>query len=264
MDNNNPELKPNLLYWEKVFFSFSIIKKFSKYFQKYSFNNNLSLSKLFSDLFKKEISFEECPNELIKIIKSKNKGYLLSNPTQLFNYILIELHNELKNLEKNEENNQMQYNNKYETDESKAYDMFMKYRNNNRSFIEKLFFGVKKMTKTCQNCNISFYIFKFLKFCPINLENMYGFVKLNLLYKNIQREFEKKDFCINCNMQHKFKMKTEIISKPDILIFVLFNYYKDVKIDFTESLILNGNLNENSEEKEEYNIKSFVMGKKKK
>ena len=64
-------------------------------------------------------------------------------------------------------------------------------------------------------------------------------------------------------MQHKFKMKTEIFSKPDILIFVLFNYYKDVKIDFTESLILNGNLNENSEEKEEYNIKSFVMGKKK-
>ena len=263
MDNNNSELKPNLIFWEKVFSSFFIIKKFSKYFVKKSFNKNLSLSKLFSDLFKKEISFEECPTELIKIIKSKNKGKLLSNPTQLFNYILTELHNELKSLEKNEENKQIQIN-EYETDEKKAYDMFIKYYNNNRSFIEKLFFGIKKITKTCQNCYMSFYVFKFLKFCPINLENMYGFLRLKFLYKNIQRIFEKEYFCINCNKHHKFKIKTEIVSNPDILIFVLFNYYKDVKIDFTESLILDGDLTKSSEEEKEYNIKSFVMGKQKK
>ena len=265
MDNNNHhQLKPNLLFWEKVFSSFSIIKEFYKYFKEISINENLPLSKLFSDLFKKEIIFEDCPNRLRNIIISKNKGNLLSNPTKLFNYILSALHNELKYLEKNEEDKQIKMN-EYETNESKAYDIFMKYRNNNRSFIEKLFFGVKKITKTCQECCKSFYIFKFLKLCPINLAKIHGFINLNFLYKNIQRIFEKEYFCINCNKQQKFKIKTEIVSKPNILIFVLFNYDNNAKIDFSEYLYLNRNLDENSErERELYKIKTFIMGYKKK
>ena len=251
-NNNNIELEPSPFYWEAIFSSFSKIKKLSNFFKQKDkdINQDNSLIKLFYNLCSEKKTLKECVKEFQKIIISKNKKDLLLNPKSLFNFLLNELHNELKNIDKKNEEHIPKLKRQNEFNEDNAYNDFKNYSYKNISFIQQLFFGTKKITKTCQYCNRRSYDFNFLNFIPINIQNITGTTKLEYLYDNIQREFEKKINCFICKTIQNFKIKIDITNTPEILIIFLFNHQKNVKIEFPYEL---------SEKEEKYKLKSLVM-----
>ena len=97
MENENIfKLKPNFSYWEEVFSSFILLKVFNYYFQQMKSepdNNEYPISKLFYDLFNKNIEKSNCPIEFQKIIFSKKMEKIINNPPKLFGFLLVELHN---------------------------------------------------------------------------------------------------------------------------------------------------------------------------
>ena len=250
MENrNNNHLKLNINYWEAIFSSFAKIKKLNRYFTEILKPNNeeLLLSNLFYKLLVKEISINNFIKEFQNLVISKNINS--SNPPKLINFFLDELNNELKN--SNIESNKINTNNlpkEFIYDNNEAYNLFFEYAKNNKSFIQELFFGTKKIIKTCNSCNSTSYKYDFVKAIPLNLQNITGTIKLEYLFENIQRNFEKQLFCPKCNENTNFILKIEIKKIPEVLIFLLYNYNnKNIKIDFVPTF------------EENYYLKSFVI-----
>ena len=256
--NIDLKLMPNELYWESIFSCFFKLKKLADYFTE--LNRTLTeeenpISKLFFDYFNRQKTIEECPEALKKILILKKREDLFSEPTALFDYLIEELHNELKSLDNN---NKININNENENkciksyrDENTAMEKFYEYEKNNKSIIQKLFFGRKKITKYCESCGEISYKIEFLKFCPFNLKGINDSVTIENLYENIQREFEKEYYCNSCEKNQKFKIKISIESNPEILIFLFFNLSEKLNIDFGKDFT-ESNIN--------YRVKSLVMG----
>ena len=186
-------------------------------------------------------------NEFQNIVISKNINN--SNPAKLINFFLDELHYELKNknIEIKEINNNDSLN-EFIYDNDEAYKLFTEYAMNNKSFIQELFFGTKRIKKSCQSCKSTSYEYSYLKFIPLNLQNITESIKLEYLFNNVQREFEQKLFCPKCKKDKKFKKQIEIKEMPKVLILLLYNYKKNIKVDFIPTL------------EENYKLKSFVIG----
>ena len=256
----NIELKlmPYESYWESIFSSFFKLKKLADCFTelKYTLTEEENpISKLFFDYFNRQKAIEECPKALKKILISKKREDLFGKPTALFGYLIEELHNELKSLDNNininNENNCI----KSHPDENTAMEKFYEYEKNNKSIIQKLFFGRKKITKSCESCGEISYKIDFLKFCSFNMKGINGAVTIENLYENIQREFEKECYCKSCEKNQKFKIKINIENNPEILIFLFFNHSQNLNIDFAKDFN-KSNINTNIN----YRIKSLVMG----
>ena len=256
MENENIfKLKPNFSYWEEVFSSFILLRIFNDYFQQMKSepdNNEYPISKLFYDLFNKKIEKSNCPIEFQKIIFSKKMEKIINNPPKLFGFLLVELHNEIKILDGQKNiNNYFQKVAKEEKylneKEKEAYKFFKLQSQNENSFVQNLFFGIKKIIKSCKNCKTKDYIFRYFIFCPFNIEKIKEMVDIKDLYENIQREFDSKNKCQDC--QNNFTMKIEIFEEPKILILLFFNYQKKTRVDFDVKF------------NDKYIIESFIMGK---
>ena len=131
--------------------------------------------------------------------------------------------------------------------EKEAYKFFKLQSQNENSFVQNLFFGIKKIIKSCKNCKTKDYIFRYFIFCPFNIEKIKEMVDIKDLYENIQREVDSKNKCPEC--QNYFTMKIEIFEEPKILILLFFNYQKKTRIDFDVKF------------NDKYIIESFIMGK---
>ena len=251
MENRkNDKLMPNILFWEAIFSSFKKINELSNYFTELKEepnNDNYPLLRLFYDLFNNlKLSIKNITILFKNIIVLKKRQDLLLNSRQLFNFLLEELHHELilfdNKIIKGENMN------KISNELEQAEELFEEYEKNNKSFIQRLFFGTKQIKKICQKCKSITYKLDFLKFCPINIQNVKGFIEIEKLYDNIQREFEIINFCNNCNKKEKCIIKIDIVKEPKILILFIFNYIDKTKIDFSDTF------NDN------YELKSIVMG----
>ena len=259
-NSNNFKIKPNLLFWEEVFSSFFKLGDLESNFgtlKKELINEDYPLIKVFTDYFEQTKKIKDCSKEFINIVISKNKQDLLANPLKLFDFLLEELHNELINLiheikeekeKKEEEKKDDHITNSFRQEQDKAYEEFQIYEKNNKSFIQKLFFGIKKINKRCLSCGVESYKFDFLKFCPIDIQNSTGIFEIEDLYQNIQREFEKNYFCNNCKKKQNFNIRIEVILEPEIFIIFILNHSTKVKINFLEGF------------DDKYRIKTLVMG----
>ena len=151
MENNiEINLMPNQLYWEAIFSSFFKLKKLSDSFIELKYKltkENHPISKIFQDYFKRNRNISECPTDLKKILISKNKPDLITEPQKLFSFLIEELHNELKNLNNKINNEEENIRIKSEYDENIARNNFNEYKKNNKSIIQKLFFGEKRNNK---------------------------------------------------------------------------------------------------------------------
>jgi len=252
MENrNNNHLNLNNNYWEAIFSSFAKINKLTSYFTEKlkPTNKESSLANLYYNFLNKDISVNNFIKEFQNIAISKNINN--SSPPRIINFFLEELHNELKNKKIEVEeinNNNNDSSNDFIYDNNQAYKLYADYAKNNKSFIQELFFGTKKIIKYCQSCKSKSYEYNYLKLIPLNLQNITDSVDLEYLFGNIQREFEQKLFCPKCKKDREFKKKIEIKKKPEILIFILYNYKKNIKVDFVPTL------------EEDYQLKSLVIG----
>lgn len=245
-NSNNQNLYSNNNYWEAIFSSFIKLKNFSENFKekKKAINQDSPIYNILYNIFTYNKDKHEYIQEFKNIIRSKHNNEQLTNPKKLFNFFIESIHEELKEI-----NNQESLIPciEYMNDDKRAYELYMEYVKYNRSIIQKNFFGTKKITIICQSCKSIFYVYDYLKFIPLDLQNIQGMIKIEYLYKNIQREFIKNMFCRNCNKIKNFKIKITIFEKPETLIFFLYNYNNNVFVDFDYKF---GN---------DYYLKSFVM-----
>lgn len=245
-NSNNQNLYSNNNYWEAIFSSFIKLKNFSENFKakKKTINQDSPIYNILYNIFTYNKDKHECIQEFKNIIRSKHNNEQLTNPKKLFNFFIESIHKELK-----EENSQESLipSIEYMNDDKRAYELYMEYAKYDRSIIQKNFFGTKKITIICQSCKSIFYVYDYLKFIPLDLQNIQGMIKIEYLYKNIQREFIKNMFCRICNKIKNFKIKITIIEKPETLIFFLYNYHNNAFVDFDYKF---GN---------DYYLKSFVM-----
>ena len=148
------------------------------------------------------------PNDFKTIISQENQlfeGKKANDSKDLINFLIERLHKELNIIQtKNNDNNNYNIN---QLNENEVLQFFLQdFKNNYRSIISDLFYGVLE-TKTkcggCQNIKYNFQIFSFIEF-PLEQVNIY-------CYQKGQRNF------INNNGKN-----------PDIDIYECFDYYHKI------------------------------------
>ena len=185
--NDNQKIEP---YLEALSF-FTKIKSISNHFsQKYKQNNtnpNIpreynSINDFIEDFIKDYISIKEGEekNEL------EAKKLLQKNPEKIFNFLLNELHKIFKD-KKDDEDNKTKIK-AVEYDSQVSYNLFEEFRKKDRSEISDLFFGEKKIVKHCNNCNLTQYIFKYLKYINIDIKKCENQFDLKHCLKGIWKE----------------------------------------------------------------------------
>jgi ubiquitin C-terminal hydrolase len=238
MEKSNNHLNLDINYWEAIFSSFAKINKLNSYFtEKLKPTNDESLTNLLYNFLIKDISINNFVNEFQNMVISKNINS--SNPAKLINFFLEELHYELENRNKNIKINEINNKdslNEFIYDNDEAYKLFTDYAKNNKSFIQELFFGIKNIKKSCQTCKSTSYEYSYLKFIPLNLQNITDSIKLEYLFNNVQREYAQKLFCPKCKKEKEFKKQIVIKKMPEVLILLLYNYKKNIKVDFVPTL----------------------------
>ena len=243
--------------WEEIFLSLSKITKLSDYYSDNKFNkNDLPVSKLFYDIFQLHIDIKDIIMNFERIInESIIDNEKINSPEKLLNFLLYALHKESQLENDVMQDNNINIKNKSENfeNEKEALDYFKEINdNNNKSFIQKYFFGIKKIRKNCKECNKNYYIFNYFKFAPLDIKEISGTVDIRALYNNILREFEKDMFCINCKRDTLFNIQIEIVEMPKYLIILLYNHKEDIEIKFLDDEFDNN-----------YYLKSFIIKKEK-
>ena len=221
-------------YLEAFSFFTSIQEITNNFVQKYKKNNrnpNLPLQfnsfKAFIDYFK-EKNFYDINNQ-----RKEQNELLVKNPIKIYYYFFNELHKIFKdNYEenKNEGNNAAEYNIKG------AKKIFKDFAQNDKSFISELFFGEKRISKKCQNCNLKTYIYKYLKAIPLNVEAIKGICNLGDLINSIQRQHDNRVFCSMCSNIQDSEVKIKITKKPQILIILILKLHKKIIINIPNFL----------------------------
>ena len=151
--------------------SFSFFRDNIQIKQKFlNLNNSVNNDKEIGDFYSNYIL------PIIKYIKSnveesskkeKSTNIFQTNPKTIFDCLLNELHKifggreiyatKIKSKELNKEN---------------ANNIFKKFKDNNKSYISENFFGVKLIEKKCKECNMTQYIYKYLKTIPIKVSDI--------------------------------------------------------------------------------------------
>ena len=185
--------------WEEIFICLSKVKSLTDNYSEKKYNNNkFPLSKLFHKIIQPNFDQEDILVEFEKIIKKlkiKKDKDILSSSNKLLNFLLYGLHiesifnnNEKKNFNNINSNNKLEY---FENEEE-AYNFFQS-KNNNVSYIQKNFFGIKKINKYCKICCKNSFAFNHFKFFPFDLIDK---AKLIPIKKDFIENLRKKCFVI--------------------------------------------------------------------
>ena len=217
-------------------------------------NNSIDTKKISNYKFNLIRNFEEYNyQKLVKIIKENTGKNVLMK-------IINILHRDINQKFKNYSPKQIVKNNK----EPKYNEFISNITPIHNSIIFDLFFGVKKVTKICNNCKEKSIIYKLINVINISIER----IKPNFVRKDINRQKtdketdittlsieeclsyylkEEKDCdglfkCPNCNKNEKYNKIKEICEYPDCTIFYLNNSKQEnIKINFKKNLILSNN-----------------------
>jgi len=256
MKNENVLRTENNL-WEEIFISLSKIKSLTDHYSDKTYKNNkYPLSKLFYKMTQSNTETKDILREFERIINQlKVKEKILNSSNKLLNFLLYGLHMESK-YKNGEENNMINsYSNdklEYFEKEKEAYDYFQS-KNNNMTYIQKQFFGIKKINKFCEVCEMNLIAYNHFKFFPLDLRNVDRDTTLKSIIESIYREFKKEMYCKYCKKKKELILNIEIKKLPKYLIFLLYNYKNnDLEIEFIDD-----DLGDN------YNLKCFIIKKEK-
>ena len=203
--------------------SFNFITKYRSLIDKYNLlDNNDRDEPNFSDFINK-----------IKIFIKKDDNLSLS-PQKAFKCLLDVLHNKFK---QNEFDNTAIKS--AEMNRENAFKSFKIFKQKDRSIISDKFFGIKLIEKKCKNCNLTNFVYKYLKTIEIDVENVDEGLILNIekcIKKITKSKFNKNNFCSICSSTQEHEINIEIIELPEILILI-FPQTEETKFEITEELI---------------------------
>ena len=164
---------------------------------------------------------------------NQQKLIFAKKPEKIFNFLLNELHKicrekeifepKIKSAEINKEN---------------AENLFKQFIEKDKSYISEKFYGIKSIEKTCKECKMSHYIYKYLKTIPIkikdiNKENEIDFEKC---IKKLQTKFELQGFCPICSSQKNLSIKIKIEKFPKTAIFIFYGNEKYIHFKIKNSI----------------------------
>lgn len=232
-NNINPYLEALNFFTQKDEISNNFSKVYADRNKNPKFPNNFDSLKDFIIYFQKKcIKINEKDNPLEK----RDKANFIKSPEKIFYSFLDELH---KLFRTNIEGEEKKENNKIkaiEYDSDNAYNSFKEFCERDRSLISDLFFGIKLIKKTCKNCSMTQYKFRYIKAIPLNIQNITKNVKLELLIPSLEKCFEIEDFCQMCSNRQTLKVVVNIIKVPENLILIITNNQKKLKIKFENNL----------------------------
>ena len=212
-------------------------------------------------------TLKNCPfynyNNLLNFILFQNSNNIISK-------IINVLHLELNKSDKKEQikysssQNDIFKEEKYinENDKNEEYNKFIKICNeSNKSFIFDLFFGIKEVKISCDNCKNSNYKYEtinLIEFSMNKLNNYYiEYAKNNNLnkktnisveeclnyYKKEEKQQDKTLFdCPLCNELQNYTLLNNIIKYPEVVIIFFNNHFnnygneEEIKIDINEKI----------------------------
>ena len=131
-----------------------------------------------------------------------------------------ELHSKFKNNE-NDENDVLSA----QINRENALNLFNNFKNKDKSFISENFFGIKSIEKSCLECKMTHYLFKYLKSIPIKISGKNEIEELDIDYhlKKMQSKFGKEEFCQICSKKTKQEIKVGIEKSPKTMIIVFLS-----------------------------------------
>ena len=213
-DNNEIiDLNPYMDAFEFFCLYQPLTSEYNKIINK-SINNNDSTS------FKNSLSLSKYIEEFIDKFKVHNPEIYKKNPDKVFNIFLDELHSKFKNNE-NDENDVLSA----QINRENALNLFNNFKNKDKSFISENFFGIKSIEKSCLECKMTHYLFKYLKSIPIKISGKNEIEELDIDYhlKKMQSKFGKEEFCQICSKKTKQEIKVGIEKSPETMIIVFLS-----------------------------------------
>ena len=261
----------NTCYMNSIIQCFAHIKELFTYFEKPKImqlmsapENNQKLAPVFSSLII-ALWFPYDPSPLYPYIFKERlgkmnplfAGAMPNDAKDLLTFLLMQLHEELNNPKSNSNNQSIIPNIEMQKNKKEMRNYFAKYfRENYRSIISGLFYGLNYNETQCLSCNITLYNFQTFNFLIFPLFEVLNY-KMKLV--NNQTNFNytvtledcfkynqiysplNEYYCNACKRNSKGKYATFLSVLPNILIIILNRgaglQYK-VKIDFDENLDL--------------------------
>ena len=192
----------------------------SQYLESFNFfADNEPLNRTYN-LLREQVREEKTFSEFIEKIKEfiKEDENLKSSPQKAFKCFLDVLHSKfqknagddtkIKSAEMNREN---------------AFKLFKQFMKKDRSIISEKFFGIKLIEKKCKNCNLTKFLFKYLKTITIGVSDINENCKLNIekcLKKMTKTKFDKNISCSMCSSTQEHEINIEIVEFPYIMILI--------------------------------------------
>jgi len=208
----------------------------SQYLESFNFfADNEPLNRTYN-LLREQVREEKTFSEFIEKIKEfiKEDENLKSSPQKAFKCFLDVLHSKfqknagddtkIKSAEMNREN---------------AFKLFKQFMKKDRSIISEKFFGIKLIEKKCKNCNLTNFLFKYLKTITIGVSDINGSCKLNIekcLKKMAKTKFDKNIFCSICSSTQEHEINIEIVEFPNIMILI-FPQEEEANFEISKKLI---------------------------
>ena len=123
------------------------------------------------------------------------------------------------------------------SNEDLSFTKFKMLYENNKSFIQELFFGIKETIIHCNSCGAVKYYFNIYKFIYFEIQDQQKTYNLqNEVFEWENKHRNKKRFCEICNKDLNFSFEKKIIEFSDILIIIIINNKDKIKIDFNDIL----------------------------
>ena len=159
--------------------------------------------------------------------EEKKSRLYQDEPDRIFNFIFTNLHKlfggnninseGLKSAEINNEN---------------AIEIFNKLAEENKTIISELYYGKKQVAKFCKSCKMTIYSYIYQKVIALDLSSERCDIDLENEIINLDFKENKKEFCPICSKERNLVITKSITEKPKIMIIVLKNISKNIRINY--------------------------------
>lgn len=239
-DNNNESTYKDNPYINALSI-FTKIKSISKNFS-YKYSENKSRLKKSEDIKNMNDFIEDFKNTYNK---ENDKGdyelknqMLEKNPLEIFYSFLKKLHLIYKQDNNEDEDNKVKLN-AVEYNVSGAKQLFENLYKNDQSEIRDLFYGKKLIRISCNYCGTTHYMFKYLKLIPLDIGKLEYKSEIMELIKSLEKPFSNNSTQCPMCQRKECKITLKLAKKPQILIILIYNMQKRIKIDIPEYLFEN-------------------------
>ena len=164
--------------------------------------------------------------------KEESKSQSFQNdPEKIFDYIYTDLHklfggNKIKN----------DGSKSAEINSETALEIFNKFAEEDKTIISELYYGKEQISKYCKKCKMTQCSYTYKRTIVLDLANQKSDIYLEDEIKSLIIEKEKKEFCPFCSLDRKLKITKKIKENPKIIIIVLKNNLKKIRINFDKNM----------------------------